>query len=640
MFTSHRLIPVRLTLAALLGAVFVLLACAPANAAPTLPTDFTDSLVAGGIDRPTDLAFTPDRRLLIAAEGGTLRVYKDGALLGSPALDISPRVCSDGERGVMSVAVDPSFSANHYVYLYYTFKKYGVCDTAPSTQTPVNRISRFVLNDDNTINSGGEVVLVDNIPAPQTYHIGADLNFGKDGYLYISTGDGGCNYTDPDWCDRYNDISRNQNVLLGKILRVTRDGGIPSTNPYLGTDSARCNLTGYIAAGKKCQETYAWGLRNPFRVAFDPNAAGTRFFINDVGDITWEEIDVGQAGADYGWNVREGHCATASTTDCGPPPAGMTNPIFDYVHDYNPGGCMSITGGAFVPNGVWPPDFDGSYLYADLTCGKIFKLDPASGGGYASTEFARGFGDYSLISTTFGPYGASKALYYITWNAPGQEVRRIAWLGYRRPASASPLRTSLVPVFTQCGTPANPANAGHAAPLSAPSCSPPAPTSNVARVGASAVASASFTVLPDNPTTTPDESDVSLVANLTDVQSLASGDYNPNPSGADLTEVAKLRLTDTASCTAAPCAGAYDKPATTTDVDFSIPIDCAGTADPAVGATCAVSTTADTLMPGFAKQGRRAVLQVFRVRVSDSGANGIRSDSDDRLFAQEGLFAP
>ena len=97
-----------------------------------------------------------------------------------------------------------------------------------------------------------------------------------------------------------------------------------------------------------CREAFAWGLRNPFRFAFDPDAAGTSFRVNDVGQNAWEEIDRGTRGADYGWNVREGHCAqTGSAADCGAPrPAGMTDPI----HDYGRGaGCGSITGGAFVP---------------------------------------------------------------------------------------------------------------------------------------------------------------------------------------------------------------------------------------------------------------------------------------------------
>ncbi|MBA2490711.1 MAG: PQQ-dependent sugar dehydrogenase [Gammaproteobacteria bacterium] len=100
---------------------------------------------------------------------------------------------------------------------------------------------------------------------------------------------------------------------MGKILRITRDGGIPPNNPFMGANSARCALTGRTTAGKHCQETFATGLRNPFRMAFDPNAASTRFFINDVGQITWEEINLGQAGADYGWNLREGPCPTGQS---------------------------------------------------------------------------------------------------------------------------------------------------------------------------------------------------------------------------------------------------------------------------------------------------------------------------------------
>jgi PKD repeat protein len=189
----------------------------------------------------------------------------------------------------------------------------------------------------------------------------------------------------------------------------------------LGADSARCNVTGRTDPGKICQETYSWGLRNPFRIAFDPNASGTRFYINDVGQDTWEEIDAAQAGADYGWNVREGFCATGSTTDCGPPPAGMTNPIFAYAHA---NGCNAITAGAFVPNGVWPVAYDGSYLFADYLCGTIFKLVPANGGGFTAMDFATGLGSGGPITMIFGPARQTQALYYTTY-ANGGQVRRI-----------------------------------------------------------------------------------------------------------------------------------------------------------------------------------------------------------------------
>ncbi|MFN2470400.1 MAG: sorbosone dehydrogenase family protein [Gaiellaceae bacterium] len=171
---------------------------------------------------------------------------------------------------------------------------------------------------------------------------------------------------------------------------------IPAGNPYQGADSARCNVTGTTDPGKRCQETFVWGLRNPFRIGFDPNAASTRFYINDVGQGAWEEIDLGQAGADYGWNVREGPCATGSTTNCGPPPAGMTNPIHWYGRS---GGCGSITGAAFVPKGVWPSEYDTAYLYGDYVCGKIFRMSP-SGGSFTSIDFGAA---PSVVHLTFGP---------------------------------------------------------------------------------------------------------------------------------------------------------------------------------------------------------------------------------------------
>ena len=137
---------------------------------------------------------------------------------------------------------------------------------------PVNRVSRFVLRDDDTVDPAAETVLIDNIPAPQSYHNGADLQFGKDGLLYVSTGDGGCDYAGDSGCLELNDAARDQHVLLGKILRITARRRDPAGNPWQGAGTARCNVTGRTTSGTRCQETFAWGLRNPFRIAFDPNS--------------------------------------------------------------------------------------------------------------------------------------------------------------------------------------------------------------------------------------------------------------------------------------------------------------------------------------------------------------------------------
>jgi glucose/arabinose dehydrogenase len=313
------------------------------------PAGFEDSLVAA-IPSPTAIAFTPDGRLLTATQGGTLRVIEDDVLRAASALDLSASICTNSERGVLGVAVDPAFATNHYIYLYYTFNKSGVCEKN-TARSPVNRVSRFTLSTASVADRASELVLIDNIPSPNGNHNGGDLHFGPDGYLYVSTGDGGCDYAGDSGCAGSNDASRDQHVLGGKLLRITRDGAIPAGNPFVGSGTARCNVTGRTSAGQKCQETFAWGFRNPFRFAFDPEPGSNRLFVNDVGQDTWEEINQIVAGSDNGWNVREGRCANASTTNCGAPPAGMRNPTYAYGHE---SGCASITGGAFVPSGVWP----------------------------------------------------------------------------------------------------------------------------------------------------------------------------------------------------------------------------------------------------------------------------------------------
>ena len=410
--------------------LLLLAVCAlPQVARAAVPVGFQDSLVAT-VASPTALAFTPDGRLLITTQTGRLWIYQGSSLLPGPALDLAPVLCSNSERGLLGVAVDPAFTTNRFIYLFYTFKKSGVCDVN-TANAPVNRVSRFTLADTNTISRSSELVLLDNIPSPAGNHNGGDVQFGRDGLLYVSVGDGGCDYLGDSGCAGANDAARDLHVTLGKILRITTTGAIPSGNPFTGTDSVRCNTTGRAAPGQKCRETFAWGLRNPFRMAFDPNAVGTRFFINDVGQNRWEEIDEGRAGADYGWNAREGHCVNGSTTSCGAPPSGMTNPIFDYAHTT---GCQAITGGAFVPRGVWPAEFEGQYLFGDYVCGSIFRLTRNADGTYMPSTFASGLGASSAVAMTFGPWEATQALFYTTY-AGGGQVRRISSTTNRAPTA-------------------------------------------------------------------------------------------------------------------------------------------------------------------------------------------------------------
>jgi glucose/arabinose dehydrogenase len=402
-----------------------------AKPAAALPAGFVPEKVAD-VQAPTALAFTPDGRMLVTSKPGQLYVVDNGQR--SLGLDLVSDVCSNLERGLLGVAVDPDFeeAGRKYVYLYYTYNRFGECPRN-SPRSPVNRVSRFAMVG-ATLDPASEKVLVNNIPSPDGNHNGGDLKFGKDELLYISVGDGGCDYAEPTRCQYENDASRDRNVLLGKILRIGRDGGIPASNPY-AQQGDRCNQAGRTASGNSCMETFAQGFRNPFRMAFDPDAAGTSFRINDVGGQSYEEIDRAKAGADYGWNLCEGSYDNPfrdGEVNCSGD--AYTGPIYEYNHG---SGCESITGGAFVPDGFWPSSYDGAYLFGDYVCNRILKLTPRAGGGFSRESFAGDLGAGGPVAMEFGPYGtAGRALYYTTFDGGG-EVRRIAYTAGNRVPVAS-----------------------------------------------------------------------------------------------------------------------------------------------------------------------------------------------------------
>jgi glucose/arabinose dehydrogenase len=338
--------------------------------AATLPAGFTESQWGSALPSgATAMAFAPDGRLFVCLQEGRVRVINtDGVLLANPFVTLS--VDSNGERGLLGLAFDPNFAINHYVYVYYT---------VPGSPAH-NRISRFVANG-NVAAANSEFVLVDldNL-SNATNHNGGAIHFGPDGKLYTSVGDNanGAN-------------AQSLSNRLGKILRINSNGTIPPDNPR-----SFPGIAGSTSGANRA--IWAVGLRNPFTFAFQPLT--TRLFINDVGQSTWEEINDGIAGSNYGWPIAEGPAS--------PPNPNFRDPIFYYGHGSSGSTGCAIVGGAFYNPSVlqFPSRFVGKYFFADLCTGWIRVLDPSNNTAH---PFASDIS--SPVDLDVGPDGA---LYYLT----------------------------------------------------------------------------------------------------------------------------------------------------------------------------------------------------------------------------------
>jgi hypothetical protein len=248
---------------------------------------------------------------------------------------------------------------------------------------------------------------------------------------------------------------------------------------------------------------------------------------------------------------------------------------------------------------------------------------------------------YIAGNTPSADFPTTPGAYDTTYNSTGTTVdtfvTKLTGVGhppYEVPESAPTIAVSIVPAFTPCGTPGNPSNAMHSPPLAVASCNPPQP-GGVARIGSQATLSAELSAVPgDANPSNGNQADLAITANLTDITTSGGLDYTPNSSGPDMTLYARLRFTDLNNGLSG------NDPGTAADLDFSVPLDCAATPNPNRGSTCSANTSADTVTPGAVKEDRSTILQTFRLRVNDSGANGIRGDSDDRIFATQGVFVP
>jgi len=332
------------------SAAILTLACHSDSTGPGgggLPPGLTlklDPFISSGLSAPVFLTQPlNDGRIFVVEQAGRIRVIRNGVLQATPFLDISSRVLSGGERGLLSVAFHPQYATNHYFYVYFTTQTNGDI-----------RIERFTSTSAEVADPTSSKLIITAPHSTYDNHNGGLVSFGPDGMLYAGLGDGG-NGGDP------LGNGQNFNSLLGSLLRLDVDHGdpyaIPADNPFVGQANHR-------------GEVWAKGLRNPWRYAFD--ATTSLLYIADVGQGLHEEVDVEPAnsgGLNYGWNIMEGaSCYNASSCS----QTGLTLPVIDYGHN----GPCSITGG-YVYRGSAIPGIRGHYFYSDYCAGflKSFRYE-------------------------------------------------------------------------------------------------------------------------------------------------------------------------------------------------------------------------------------------------------------------------
>ena len=355
----------------LAGATMLMMAAGIASAQDRLAVE----IVASGLDNPVHLAAPAvDQRLFIVEQPGRIRIVRDGRLLPKPFLDITSKVGSGGERGLLGLAFHPRYATTGYFYVNYTDRR---GDT---------RIERYRVSANPDVADSGSARPILEIAQPYANHNGGHVLFGPDGMLYIPTGDGGSG-GDP------HGNGQSRSTLLGKLLRIDVDRGdpyaIPPDNPFVKAAGAR-------------GEIWALGLRNPWRIAFDDG----QVYIADVGQNRWEEINVqpaDRAGLNYGWNRMEGaHCYGAPLCSKG----GLVLPAVEFSHD---DGC-SVIGGA-VYRGRRIPALVGHYVYSDWCRGWLRSFTMSA--GKVAIQHTWDLGSTSLGSVVSFGEDASGELYVV-----------------------------------------------------------------------------------------------------------------------------------------------------------------------------------------------------------------------------------
>jgi glucose/arabinose dehydrogenase len=386
---ARMLLAVLCALSVMVGMVFVLTGAADAA---TVPVGFQDRQIASGLTSPTALTALPDGRVLAMQQNGVIKVIKGDVMLGTNFWGV-PNVDSSNERGCLGITPDPNFATNHFIYIYCTITNGSASN---------NRVIRVTEANDRMV-AGSEVVIfaLPNVPSATRWHMGGALKFGVDGKLYIAVG----NHEDnPQPVSTAN--SQNLANPFGKILRINADGTVPSDNPWFNTAGA------YKA-------NWNIGHRNPF--AFDIQPGTGRMFIGDVGQGTWEEVNNGTAGGNYGWPAFEG-----------PETNAQYDPPF-YAYNHSSGGC-AITGTVFYnpPVNQFPAAYVGKFLFQDFCQGNIRTLDPTSA---VVGNFVTGIS--FPTNMTISPDGS---LYYLARNQQtgnpnpgGGTISKITYTGSQAP---------------------------------------------------------------------------------------------------------------------------------------------------------------------------------------------------------------
>ena len=331
----------------------------------------SDTTIVSGLSQPTAMEFAPDGRIFINQQGGSTIIIKNGVKLATPFLTIP--VNSANERGLLGITFDPNFASNGYVYIYHT-------EVSPIH----NVVSRFTASQSNpdvaNMTSRVDIIAFENVTNDN--HNGGTIHFGPDGKLYISVRN-----------DAINSNSQTLSNHKGKIIRINPDGTAPSDNPFFNQGGA-------------AKDIWAYGLRNPFTFAFQPVTG--KMYINDVGENTWEEVDNGTAGANYGWPICEGPNLAGSSTPCNI--AGLTNPIYFYNHN---GSSAAIAGGAFYEETQFPPQYKDNYFFGGYTdlypfgfIGRLLTTNPPQAFKFLNAS--------SPVNIKVGPDGS---MYYLDWGS-------------------------------------------------------------------------------------------------------------------------------------------------------------------------------------------------------------------------------